>query len=125
MRHFWPPILWAFLILFLTLVSGKDVPEAPFFNFDKIVHILLFSFFSLSLMTALRKQRFNKMLFFYAPYIAIVFTFLFGVMTEVLQEYFIPDRYGDWKDAISDLIGSILGYLWFSLIYRGINFSKI
>lgn len=47
-----PALLWTLILLLLTLLPGKDIPNTPFLmdipQFDKFVHAVLFFFFVLS-----------------------------------------------------------------------------
>ena len=50
--------------------------------------------------------------------LAVVISIFYGGLTEILQEYLVPGRTGDWFDFLADSIGTLLGVLVFHLFYR-------
>ncbi len=50
--------------------------------------------------------------------LAILISFAYGGVTELMQEFLVPSRTGDWFDFLADGIGTCLGGLIFYLFYR-------
>ena len=50
--------------------------------------------------------------------LAIVISIAYGGLTELMQEYLVPSRTGDWVDFLADGIGTLLGATIFYLFYR-------
>ena len=67
-----------------------------------------------------RKQFISKGLVYQkkALLLAVVISIFYGGLTEILQEYFVPGRTGDWFDFLADSIGTLLGVFVFHLFYR-------
>ena len=42
----------------------------------------------------------------------------YGGMTELMQEFLVPTRTGDWFDFLADIFGSFLGVLVFYLFFK-------
>jgi len=50
--------------------------------------------------------------------LALVISIAYGGLTELIQEYLIKSRTGDWIDFLADTIGTGLGVLVFYLFFR-------
>jgi VanZ family protein len=50
--------------------------------------------------------------------LTVIISIIYGSMTELMQEYFIPKRSGDWFDFLADIIGTGIGVLVFYLFFR-------
>ena len=53
-----------------------------------------------------------------AIFLAIIISFAYGGLTEIMQEFLVPSRTGDWFDFLADGIGTCLGGFFFHLFYR-------
>ena len=53
-----------------------------------------------------------------AIHLAIVISIAYGGLTELMQEYLVPSRTGDWVDFLADGIGTLLGATIFYLFYK-------
>ncbi|WP_426058192.1 VanZ family protein [Hymenobacter sp. B1770] len=103
------PILWAMLVLVLTLTPAQEMPITPVWellSFDTAAHAGVFvvlaglSWFSLS-----RQRRWPR-LARHAGLVVVVGSTLFGGLIEVLQHTMGLGRNGDWTDLVSDAIGA-------------------
>ena len=116
-KYSWPAIIWALIVLVLTLMPGKAIPDVGFFNADKLVHFFIFGFqmiltsFALVKIARLKAKPENPVLF------AGVFSVLFGIMIEFIQNY-VPGRSFSIADMIANTIGVILGYFTVRLLMR-------
>ena len=50
--------------------------------------------------------------------LAIVISIAYGGLTELMQEYIVRTRTGDWVDFVADIIGTLLGASIFYLFYK-------
>jgi len=50
--------------------------------------------------------------------LAAIISILYGGITELMQEYLVPTRTGDWVDFLADAIGTLLGISIFSIFFR-------
>ena len=50
--------------------------------------------------------------------LAVVISIAYGGITELMQEYLVPTRTGDWVDFAADGIGTLLGAAVFYLFFR-------
>ncbi len=98
-------LIWAGLILLLTLTPGKSVPDISLFSYDKLGHAFVLFVFSILLSKGLHTAN-NKVVS--AIYITLFFSSIYGLGIEIAQD-FIPDRGMEWYDALANVLGSFLG----------------
>lgn len=100
------PVLLILYWLFLTymlLSPPKDLPqELPLFEgADKVVHVAIFA-----LLSFLYKATFPRQAF----WLCFTLLLLYGIATELAQEYMHMGRSGDPLDLLADALGISLGY---------------
>jgi len=110
--YFLPAFLWFVLILLLLIIPGKNLPESSFLDeiyFDKWVHISLFGMLVYLHYPALLKIKLasGKVLGWIAMY-----AWIYGILMEFVQKYWVPNRSFDVTDIIADGAGCLLAYLW-------------
>ena len=106
----WPDLLWAFLILIVSLIPGKNIPILPIIGLDKLVHFILFGILAhLFLIKSIReKQNIRKWnIFFWL----IVFV-CYGIILELIQDSFVKNRTADLFDGIANAIGVMSAYFY-------------
>ncbi|NPA68795.1 MAG: VanZ family protein [Chlorobi bacterium] len=106
LKKYYKSILSFAFILFLCLMPGSETKKIMFFDFphlDKIVHFGMFFLFSFALFIDLN----NNTEFPKKKILLTVFflSFFVGVITEIIQKYFIPLRSGDLLDLLADTAG--------------------
>ncbi len=109
-----PAILISILIFVLMALPGTVLPhEQHFFipDFDKLVHAGLFgTFVFLWSVYFASKEKTLKL-----PYRRFFFLFLlgclYGIATEYMQKYLIPNRDYDFYDIMADVSGATAGYI--------------
>ena len=114
-RKTWPALLWALLILALCALPGSTIPHLKFLDWlrpDKIVHFILFGVLSFLIIRGLLEQTSYPRLIPPARKVAVVFSGIYGIVIELLQEYVFTSRTGEVYDAVADFIGALIG-LWF------------
>jgi hypothetical protein len=104
-------LLWAALVLVLTLTPAADMPITPVWellSFDTAAHAGVFVVLAGLSWFSLRRQTRWPLLARYAGAIALLTSILFGGLIEVLQHTMHLGRHGDWTDLLSDAIGAAL-----------------
>lgn len=114
-RNSIPGVICGLIILVLTGLPGSFVPEFETFwewlGPDKIAHLIMFGGFVVATVWGYRNKikddnNFRKKLILRVLIIAVIFS----ALTEVMQKYLIPGRYGSWFDFYADVIGVIIGF---------------
>ena len=82
----------------------EKVPLPSVVGWDKLGHFFMYFLLELLFLYALN---FKKKGVFTWSLLAIVFS---GI-TELIQHFFIVNRYGEWADFIANAIGIIIAYL--------------
>lgn len=99
------------VILLLTGLPGSAFKVKPAVGLDKVAHVFMYAGFSFITLWGYRKQydengkKYRKK----ALWITIVIGILYGVLTELMQEFLITTRTGSVYDWIADVIGSFFG----------------
>lgn len=107
------PLAWTIAVQVLlclpgATISGISGPEIP--HFDKYVHFILFGV--LGVLWSYYVWAKKKM----EPAVAKWFRFVFmavvanGILLEVVQYCFIPDRSFDWWDILADAAGAAVAW---------------
>ena len=120
-RNSFPGILCGIGILILTGLPGTYLPHVkPVIGLDKVVHILMYAGFAFLCLWGYRQQYVDNGKAYQkrAILLAIIISFAYGGLTEIMQEFLVPSRTGDWIDFLADGIGTCLGGLIFYLFYR-------
>lgn len=109
---FIPALLWAGIIVFMSLLPGDKLPVDVLVVSDKIIHasiyfgltILLFSAFIFTSHDVSNSVINRKYM------ISLFISLIFGILIEVAQEKMNIGRSGDWKDVLANLSGIIIVY---------------
>lgn len=120
-RNSYPGILCGIVILILTGLPGSLFPSVkPSLGLDKIVHLIMYAGFAFACLWGYRKQFVSNGLAYKkkAILLAVVIGIAYGGLTEIMQEYLVPKRTGDWYDFLADCIGTALGAIVFYLFFR-------
>ncbi len=102
-----PVIVWMGIILTVSSIPGKSIPDIEILNIDKAAHFLEFLVFGFLLVRAF-KCSYDNMNLAKAIILSLSIAFLYAVLDELHQQ-FIPDRMMDFFDLISDWAGSCVG----------------
>lgn len=115
------PVLLILYWLFLTymlLSPPKDLPQQlPLFEgTDKVVHVAIFA-----LLSFLYKATFPQQAF----WLCFILLLLYGIATELAQEYMHMGRSGDPLDLLADVMGISLGYWVMSQLANKLQRNKL
>ena len=120
-RNSYPGLLCGIIIMVLTGIPGSCLPHVkPIIGLDKVVHLFMYATFAFLCLWGYRKQFISNGKTYQkkALLLAVVISIFYGGLTEILQEYLVPGRTGDWFDFLADSIGTLLGITIFYLFYR-------
>jgi len=120
-KHFfhnpYPTLLWMLFILILCLIPSNPnhpkrfewIPE----NADKIVHFALYFVLSFLVVNFLfvREIKMTKAFIF-----SLIISIAYGLMIEVLQEYFTQTRHFEWFDVLANSLGALGGCISFCFL---------
>ncbi len=120
-RNSIPGILCGIVILILTGLPGSCFPSVkPVVGLDKVVHMLMYAGFAFACLWGYRKQFVSNGPSYKrkALILAIIISIAYGGLTELIQEYIVKSRTGDWYDFLADSIGAVVGVLVFYLFFH-------
>lgn len=114
-------LLWAAMILLLTLLPSASMPQlsiwSSLLSFDSFAHAFLFAILVFLMIVGLKKQFTYIKLRHYAIRIAFICSVAFGIAIELMQDFFVAGRHGDIIDVLADAIGCLIGIVLFKWIY--------
>lgn len=125
LRHNFFGIFWLLFIAAVCLIPGRNVPQAPYFSFDKLFHTAIFGCLAFQLMIGLKKQYTFKRLRYQAVPFTIVFSVCYGFLMELLQGLILRDRSFDMLDAIANTVGILIGWILFEWIFFKIDKTPV
>ena len=105
------PLLWAAVVLVLTLTPADEMPRTPVWkllSFDTAAHAGVFFVLAGLSWFSLRRQGRWPRLAAHAGAVALAGSLLFGALIEVLQMTMRLGRHGEWSDLLSDGLGAAL-----------------
>ena len=105
------PLLWAVVVLLLTLTPSAEMPRTPVWellSFDTAAHAGVFFVLAGLSWFSLRRQRRWPRVSAHAGAGVLASSLLFGGLIEVLQVAMRLGRHGEWSDLLSDGLGAAL-----------------
>ncbi len=107
---FWIALCWTGVVGFFCLTPSNDIPIVNIPNLDKLVHaffhfvftILWFLFFK----NQVKKKNQLKLLV-----VAALFSIVFGIGIEILQDKLTTTRSGDFFDVLANLMGTTIAFV--------------
>jgi VanZ family protein len=113
-RPYIPAILWAIIILYLSAFSGPQIDlNFSFVAPDKVSHFAAYGLLSVLVGWGYFRQQFRlkekKELSIKVFLIILVIGFTYGVLMELMQYLFLPNRYFEYGDMFANFIGSFFG----------------
>ncbi len=106
---FFIALFWTGIILYFCLVDSKDIPAIQIANLDKYVHTFFHFVFTFIWFLFFKKQlQCNNTI---KPLVySFLFSFVFGICIEFLQEIVTTTRHGDVLDVLANLTGATLAF---------------
>lgn len=116
--NYWKTILLTLIILVLSLASFPSLEYIPTItHWDKFAHFLMYMVLTAVAMRDYDKENKKDKGNWRFLLLCLFFPLSLGLITEVLQNYFIPGRFGDLYDWISNSLGVFGGWLLF-VVYK-------
>jgi VanZ family protein len=112
-----PALMWFVITTILLCLPGSAFPKENWFDriwLDKWIHVGLFSVMVWLWCRVAANSRGQKMVSFFQMGI---YFFLYGVVMEFVQKFFIPNRSFDIADIAADGAGCVLGVLLSMRLY--------
>ena len=112
-RQFWKSLSILLILLYLSFAppsSFKEIPPIRIEFFDKLVHLVLYAFFTFVLTVDYRKyfgDKASKPVFFIW---CLLFPVLLGGFIEIAQETWFSPRTAELIDWFADIIGTVIGF---------------
>ncbi len=119
-----PAAVWLLIILILSGYPGSHLPKVPIWQFDKLVHSVIYSILSIFLIIAFQKQYVMETKRFFLITWIVLFGIFYGGIMEILQHYIFINRSGNWYDFIANTIGVTFGVLFYPLIIKLIPIKR-
>ena len=109
-------VLWTGLVAYLCLATPTGLPSVSLFKFDKLGHfafhlgitVMWFLFWK----TTFKNE--NK----FALLKAFLFSFFFGIVIEIMQEFLTDDRSGDIEDVFANSIGALIAVVFIYVVHK-------
>ena len=109
------------IILILTGLPGSVFPRVkPIVGIDKVAHACMYAAFAFMCIWGYRKQFISNDIVYKkrALWLTAIISIAFGGITELMQEFLVPTRTGDWFDFLSDAFGTLLGLFVFWFFFK-------
>lgn len=119
LRLFLLPVLWGFIVLFLSAIPGNNLQEVSLLNFnhaDKVAHFIMYFVFSFLLIYGFQGSGRNNQFitYFYAAGIAIAY----GILMEIMQHYIFTNRHGNIYDILANSAGAVSAVFTFNPVMK-------
>ena len=116
-RYNFLSLAWAILILVLSFLPGRDLPNVQILALDKLVHFIFYLLLFVFTMYGWRRQLQITLLRKVPIALVWLACILFGIAIEVCQEVFTADRHFDWLDIMANSMGALAGGMaWYYLL---------
>lgn len=110
-----PAIGWGIFILVMSLLPGRDIPDALLKMNDKVIHFSIYFIFASLLV--LGQRRFKSRMTLSREWVTrMLFSILFGGAIELIQGSIDTHRSPEWGDMLANTLGVIAG---FSIFFIG------
>ena len=110
-KKFIPGIAWFFLILILICLPSSKIPQVETWlndiYFDKWVHAVLFAVLTFLFIYPVTRLTFSGEIKRNIALKIAIAACIWGLTTEFIQKFFIPDRSFDFFDLVADSLGVI------------------
>ena len=107
-------VIWLLIITTLLCIPGTELPRITWEDkiwLDKWIHVFLFMILVIlwnKAYSGKKSMHLNTRKMFFQ---IMIVGFVYGILMELVQKYFIPYRSFDVRDILADGVGSFMGYL--------------
>jgi len=112
---FWKTILWTLAILVLSFLPGRAFEKVNLLDIsfqDLIVHFIMYAVFTFLLMKELSSGEGNYSFKKAGWIIPLLASAILGLVTEMVQHFWIAGRFGSLADFIMNMSGSAAAILF-------------
>jgi VanZ family protein len=101
-RGTWRALLPGAVVVHLAVLYWPDPPDTGVAvpGLDLLVHVVVFGAVAVCAVRAGVR-----------PAVVVGVLLAHAVVSELLQAYAVPERTGDWRDALADAVGTLVGVL--------------
>jgi glycopeptide antibiotics resistance protein len=110
-------LFWTGVILFFCLIKSSDLPQVNVPNLDKAIHTT-FHFVFTVLWFLFFKKKLNASNVVRPLVISFLFSFIFGIAIELMQEFFTTTRSADIHDVMANVSGALLAVIAIVLLNK-------
>ena len=109
--------MWAAFIFSICMMSHKHVPRVTIPQFDKIVHVGIYTVLAILLYYGWGRQ--SKYVFLQENIVFKIFVLcaVYGFLIEIIQGLFTVDRSFELLDELADVVGAALGLYFMTRVY--------
>ncbi|MCK4640510.1 MAG: VanZ family protein [Candidatus Marinimicrobia bacterium] len=111
-----PAILYSILIFFLSSIPQSKLPPVRLFSFDKIVHLIEYLLYGMTLMLAYSRSTSDKII--HNAFKLSLMTGIIYAATDEIHQLYVPGRDCSIFDFAADAAGVFLGVYLFSKIIK-------
>ena len=107
-------IFISLLVLILSTIPGNSLHKVPIIeipNLDKLIHFIMY--FSLATSLLLDVYKVRSFVSFRVVWFTIFYSFLYGILMELLQKYFVENRTSDILDVLANTVGLLFAIFFF------------
>ena len=112
------------VILIISGFPGNKVPKIPVWQFDKLIHSIIYLVLSILLLMPFSVQYITNKKRLKTQLIIILVGISYGGFMEILQHYIFINRSGNLYDFIANAIGAIIGVLIYPHIIKLLPINK-
>ena len=101
-------------------MPAKEIPSSSFYfeGMDKLVHFTMYLLLVYFWIAGMKRQNISPQLRKKAFYLGVIGAFTIGIFMEVIQHFYIKNRYFETLDLIANGIGCIFGVFLFRIIFK-------
>jgi len=114
-KFYLPAFTWAIIILYLSATAVPQFKIDFIFSPDKINHFAAYGLLSILMVWGIWKTQ--KVFKRKVLLIILTISSIYGILMEIMQYLFFPNRYFDYGDMIANILGSILGIIIIRIYY--------
>ncbi|MGB0881474.1 MAG: VanZ family protein [Vicingaceae bacterium] len=123
-KAFIPVIIWIVVITILSGYPGNQLPKVAVWQFDKLVHTIMYGVLSFLLFLPFYEQFLKNEKPFKIRLVIILVGVFYGGFMEILQENIFINRSGNWIDFTANSVGAILGVYFTPLVLKFLPINR-
>ncbi len=118
LKYFAPAFGWGIFILIASTLPSKKVPSLLLEVSDKWIHGVIYFLAALLIYGGFIRYQFKNPISRKNLWFIVLTCILYGGILELVQEFMVPSRSGDWFDFFANTCGSIIAVLIVRLFHR-------